>query len=254
MLPSNSGVDKNLKALDKLLKDKPDDYKGRVLEYVRASNIDADDPTFILIAAQGSLDIALEKLPIEFRGIVALAIEELRGIVALASSNTNTVLLVYARNAERRQEEGELLKAKLTALADKLEQVPSQIIEAVTEAMREIVLAQNQHDRYVVDTIVANSTQLAEDNVKAITNDNNRLVKKVAELVLKSDRGVWFSSNQRDVGTLIMGMGICISMFITQGGSKEWREGVDRKLDALAPVPELHIVPRASSVNKKKHK
>ncbi len=176
---SNSREDKNLKALDILLKDKPDDYKGRVLEYVLASGIDADDPTFILLAAQGSLDVALVKLPIE-----------LRGIVAQVSSGMNTVLQAYAYNAACKQEEGELLEAKFTALVEKqiqeivkltttvekleqkltkftaieekLEQLPSQLSEMVTEAMREIVLANDKHDRQVVDTIVTNSTQLAD--------------------------------------------------------------------------------------------
>jgi hypothetical protein len=178
---SNFREDKNLKALDVLLKDKPDDYKGRVLEYVRAANIDADDPTFILIAAQGSLDIALEKLPIEFRGIVALAIKELRSIVALASSNTSTVLSVYSRDAESRQEETELLEEKLNALVKKqgdeivrltvtveklkqkinqlsaIENKLTQLPNRMTEA---IIVANNKHDRYVVDNIMAHIDRL----------------------------------------------------------------------------------------------
>lgn len=55
--------DKEQEALDILLKGKPDDYKGRVLEYVRNAKVDANDPTFVLMVALGNLDIALVDLP-----------------------------------------------------------------------------------------------------------------------------------------------------------------------------------------------
>jgi seryl-tRNA synthetase len=56
-------LDKEQEALDILLKGKPDDYKGRVLEYVRNAKVDANDPTFVLMVAIGNLDIALVDLP-----------------------------------------------------------------------------------------------------------------------------------------------------------------------------------------------
>jgi hypothetical protein len=56
---------KELEALDVLLKGKSDEYKGRVLQYVRDAKVDANDPTFLLMAALGNLDIALIDLPKE---------------------------------------------------------------------------------------------------------------------------------------------------------------------------------------------
>jgi septation ring formation regulator EzrA len=56
-------LDKEEEAIDILLKDKPDDYKVRILQYVRAAKVDANDPTFVLMVALGNLDIALVDLP-----------------------------------------------------------------------------------------------------------------------------------------------------------------------------------------------
>jgi SMC interacting uncharacterized protein involved in chromosome segregation len=60
---NNKKLDKEEEAIDILLKDKPDDYKGRILQYVRAAKVDANDPTFVLMVALGNLDIALVDLP-----------------------------------------------------------------------------------------------------------------------------------------------------------------------------------------------
>jgi vacuolar-type H+-ATPase subunit I/STV1 len=54
---------RELEALDLLLKGKSDEYKGRVLQYVRDAKVDANDPTFLLMAALGNLDVALVDLP-----------------------------------------------------------------------------------------------------------------------------------------------------------------------------------------------
>jgi hypothetical protein len=56
---------RELEALDVLLKGKSDEYKGRVLQYVRDAKVDANDSTFLLMAALGNLDIALIDLPKE---------------------------------------------------------------------------------------------------------------------------------------------------------------------------------------------
>ena len=57
--------DREQEALDILLKGKSDEYKGRILEYVRSAKVNADDPTFVLMAALGNLDVALVELPQE---------------------------------------------------------------------------------------------------------------------------------------------------------------------------------------------
>lgn len=60
---NGSRKDKELEALDILLKGKSDEYKGRVLQYVRDAKVDANDSTFLLMVALGNLDIALVDLP-----------------------------------------------------------------------------------------------------------------------------------------------------------------------------------------------
>ena len=60
---NSSKRNRELEALDLLLKGKSDEYKGRVLEYVRNAKVDADDSTFLLMAGLGNLDVALVDLP-----------------------------------------------------------------------------------------------------------------------------------------------------------------------------------------------
>ena len=60
---NGSRKDKELEALDLLLKGKSDEYKGRVLAFIRKYKIDANDPTFMLLVAIGGLDVALVDLP-----------------------------------------------------------------------------------------------------------------------------------------------------------------------------------------------
>jgi hypothetical protein len=60
---NSSKQDREMEALDILLKGKSDDYKGRVLEFVRRFKVDGNDPIFLLMAALGNLDIALLDLP-----------------------------------------------------------------------------------------------------------------------------------------------------------------------------------------------
>jgi hypothetical protein len=65
----SNNPNKELEALDVLLKGKSDEYKGRVLQYVRDAKVEANDPTFLLMAALGNLDVALIDLP---KGIEAI--------------------------------------------------------------------------------------------------------------------------------------------------------------------------------------
>ena len=89
---NGSKKNRELEALDLLLKGKSDEYKGRVLEYVRNAKVDADDSTFILMVALGNLDVALVDLPkaIEASGKKSSAeisklITELRTMFQLAA-------------------------------------------------------------------------------------------------------------------------------------------------------------------------
>ena len=89
---NGSKKNRELEALDLLLKGKSDEYKGRVLEYVRNAKVDADDSTFILMVALGNLDVALVDLPkaIEASGQksnaeISKLITELRTMFQLAA-------------------------------------------------------------------------------------------------------------------------------------------------------------------------
>jgi hypothetical protein len=60
-----NGSSKNaeLEYIDILLEGKSNEFKGRVLAFVRKYKIDAKDPTFMLLVALGNLDVALVDLP-----------------------------------------------------------------------------------------------------------------------------------------------------------------------------------------------
>ncbi len=60
-----NGSSKNaeLEYIDVLLEGKSNEFKGRVLAFIRKYKIDANDPTFMLLVAIGGLDVALVDLP-----------------------------------------------------------------------------------------------------------------------------------------------------------------------------------------------
>lgn len=60
-----NGSSKNaeLEYIDILLEGKSNEFKGRVLAFIRKYKIDANDPTFMLLVAIGGLDVALVDLP-----------------------------------------------------------------------------------------------------------------------------------------------------------------------------------------------
>jgi hypothetical protein len=60
-----NGSSKNaeMEYIDILLEGKSNEFKGRVLAFIRKYKIDANDPTFMLLVAIGGLDVALVELP-----------------------------------------------------------------------------------------------------------------------------------------------------------------------------------------------
>jgi hypothetical protein len=60
-----NGSSKNaeMEYIDILLEGKSNEFKGRVLAFIRKYKIDAQDPTFMLLVAIGGLDVALVDLP-----------------------------------------------------------------------------------------------------------------------------------------------------------------------------------------------
>ena len=61
-----NGSSKNaeMEYIDILLEGKSNEFKGRVLAFIRKYKIDANDPTFMLLVAIGGLDVALVDLPV----------------------------------------------------------------------------------------------------------------------------------------------------------------------------------------------
>jgi hypothetical protein len=78
---NSSKKDKDIAALDILLKGKSDAYKGRILEYVRNAKVDADDPTFVLTVALGNLEAMLIDLPQAIESGGAESLEQIKAII-----------------------------------------------------------------------------------------------------------------------------------------------------------------------------
>ena len=60
---NGSGKNAEMEYIDILLEGKSNEFKGRVLAFIRKYKIDANDPTFMLLVAIGGLDVALVDLP-----------------------------------------------------------------------------------------------------------------------------------------------------------------------------------------------
>ncbi len=118
---NGSKKNRELEALDLLLKGKSDEYKGRVLEYVRNAKVDANDPTFLLMAALGNLDVALVDLPkaIEANGKKSSAeisklITELRTMFQLAAKQAQERIDAINDVEGRIQQQLDTVSVKMT--------------------------------------------------------------------------------------------------------------------------------------------
>jgi hypothetical protein len=60
---NGSSKSAEMEYIDVLLEGKSNEFKGRVLAFIRKYKIDANDPTFMLLVAIGGLDVALVDLP-----------------------------------------------------------------------------------------------------------------------------------------------------------------------------------------------
>jgi hypothetical protein len=127
-----NGSPKNpeLEALDLLLKDKSNEYKGRVLEYVRKAKVEADDPTFILMAALGNLDVALVELP--------------KTIEASANKSTGEINQAIVELRTMFQAAGKQAQVQIAAINDAEVRVKKQI-DTVSVTMAEATAALKQH-------------------------------------------------------------------------------------------------------------
>ncbi len=159
---NGSKKDREMEALDLLLKGKSDDYKGRVLEYVRNAKVDANDSTFILMAALGNLDVALVDLPKEIEKGQKNLREEIERI-------TNEFHAIYQTVRQESQTQTEAVKTGLHNLQAKIDAVETAAkklqkqIEAVEGAERRI---KNQADE--ISIAIGKNTQELSNGWKKI--------------------------------------------------------------------------------------
>jgi vacuolar-type H+-ATPase subunit I/STV1 len=118
---NGSKKNREMEALDLLLKGKSDEYKGRVYDYVRNAKVDANDPTFLLMAALGNLDVALVDLPkaIEANGKKSSAeisklITELRTMFQLAAKQAQERIDAINDAEGRIQQQLDTVSVKMT--------------------------------------------------------------------------------------------------------------------------------------------
>ncbi len=118
---NGSKKNREMEALDLLLKGKSDEYKGRVLQYVRDAKVDAEDSTFILMVALGNLDVALVDLPkaIEASGKKSSAeisklITELRTMFQLAAKQAQERIDAINDAEDRIQQQLDTVSVKMT--------------------------------------------------------------------------------------------------------------------------------------------
>ena len=110
---NGSKKNRELEALDLLLKGKSDEYKGRILEYVRSAKVNADDPTFVLMVALGNLDIALVDLP----KAIAKGGKDLREEI---DKIINEFKAVYQKAEQSFQTQNAAVQSALTAVQTKI--------------------------------------------------------------------------------------------------------------------------------------
>lgn len=151
-------LDREQEALDILLKGKSDDYKGRVLEYVRNAKVDASDPTFVLMVALGNLDIAMIDLPKviakggkDLREEIGKIIIEFKAICQKAEQASQTQNAIVKAALEATQ-----LKINAIETASKNLQIQIQSVEdagtIITKKADEIFLAMDTTVKELTDS------------------------------------------------------------------------------------------------------
>ena len=153
---NGSKKNRELEALDLLLKGKSDEYKGRVYDYVRNAKVDANDPTFLLMAALGNLDVALVDLPkaIEANGKKSSAeisklITELRTMFQLAAKQAQERIDAINDAEGRIQQQLDTVSVKMTetlATLKKYRDESSKVLEFSRDNYQKLV--EENYTRY----------------------------------------------------------------------------------------------------------
>lgn len=134
---NGSKKDREMEALDVLLVGKTDDYKGRILEFVRMFKVDGNDPIFLLMAALGNLDIALVELPKEIEN----GKEDLRQEIDRIATDLRKIWEVSKQDSQTQTETVNAALQKVQTKIDAVESAAKKLqlqIDAVESAEKRI--------------------------------------------------------------------------------------------------------------------
>lgn len=173
---NSSKKDKELQALDLLLKDKSNAYKGRILEYVRNAKVDADDPTFVLMVALGNLEAMLVDLPQTIESGGAKSLEQIKAIITkFQTQSLGSVAEIQAKIetieslAKKINQNHESLKVQQSTLFKKIDETNTEMENARTffqNAAKVLIKFENGADGKL-DKLVKNADGLV-DKLEAI--------------------------------------------------------------------------------------
>ena len=153
---------RELEALDLLLKGKSDEYKGRVLQYVRDAKVDANDPTFLLMAALGNLDVALIDLPKEIDASGKKSSTEIGKLV----SELKTLLQKAVKQAQEQVEAIDATEGRIQGQLDTFEVRVSETLAALKhyrdESYKILKISQGSYQKIVDDSFTQNAVLLAK--------------------------------------------------------------------------------------------
>lgn len=153
---------KELEALDVLLKGKSDEYKGRVLQYVRDAKVDANDPTFLLMAALGNLDTALIDLPKEIDASGKKSSTEIGKMI----SELRTLLQKAVKQAQEQIEAIDDAEGRIKQQLDTFEVRVNETLAALKhyrdESYKILKVSQGSYQKIVDDSFTQNAVLLAK--------------------------------------------------------------------------------------------
>jgi hypothetical protein len=170
---NGSNKNRELEALDLLLKGKSDEYKGRVLQYVRDAKVDANDSTFILMVALGNLDVALVDLPkaIEANGEksnaeISKMISELRTLFQTAAKQAREQIQAINDVESRVQQQFDtvsVMMAETMAESKKHRDGSFKILKLSQESYQKIVDESHLRHQQLLTKVEATGKKLEEE-------------------------------------------------------------------------------------------
>lgn len=159
---NGSKKDREMEALDLLLKGKPDDYKGRVYDYVRNAKVDANDPTFLLMAALGNLDVALVDLPKAIEASGQKSSAEISKLI----TELRTMFQLAAKQAQERIDAIDDTEGRIQQQLDTFEVRVNETLAALKhyrdESYKILKISQGSYQKIVDDSHTQNAVLLTK--------------------------------------------------------------------------------------------